>query len=1110
MVNLNGFWRFKVKKDKKTKHSEPVFALDPISLKAMKAHQKAESDAGAEPTDNHLGFILESLKKDESTRQHRMAFDVEPDQNKSASGSIYRQKVGLTPDHLLKRIAGPQGDDLVNQILQARANIMASFGRPRTSRFAIGYEFQNLKEAEQGRSDQEIDLEQGKVEKMKEIMWHCGHRGLMEDWHPNLSQMLKMITRDGLTFGRFAVEFIYEKDKTNGTETLHSFRAVDAGTIYRIIPSQSRDKTRRQQALVLLQQIENKKFDVTAYDKDEYKWVQVVNGNPVQVFTEKELVVYSLYPTTNVAFNGYPLSPIDQALNAISTHINITIHNKLYFEHGRASRGMLVFKSDEIDEGTIQKIRLQFHQSINSVNNCLDGSSTIWTKEKGQVSLSDYLSESDEKTANIWTGTEWATGLVYKTDEKKLLTEIHSRNGIVLKSSPDHKFKILNEEGVPVWCERKKLKVGDYLLTNKKSPVVADLPSINGKKITPAFMEVLGWQFGDGHLGDRSLGLYYHHDKEVEIRESHLKTLHEFGIPASRSDRVRSEEEIEKVKKRYGFKNVASVVRSIKINSKEVSGLFRELGVSLSCEGKRVPSWLYTLPEEYKFPYLRGVFSADGNNAKLRSPELSISGDKSREDIKLLLLSSGIRTNLSEGKTKAVINKNERSHIKAKSILRVKDKVDFFNKIGFLQKHKQPDLSVFASNKNINDKLPRSTVVSFCKQIRDFDKINKNLTESQRQSLTDIISRDTCSRQRLLRYMNAAKFPTPSFLLDYHFEEIVSLVDTGERVDMFDVSINTEDHMFVTSGICCHNSWRMPVFGVGQEDDVSWQSIDQSGRDKEFQFLSDDTSRVIMGAFQISPEELPGYAHLARGSNTQTMSESDNEYQLTAARDVGLRPLMYDIQDFFNTHVFGKFDSQLSKTHQLVLAGLEDDSPEKEATRLQQDMGIHMSYDDVLEAVEKETLGAELGGKYPLNEQWQQAIAPFLTVGQVMEQFFEIKGAAKDPRFNYYRDPFWFQFQDQLMNKASQQMQMQMQMMQPPPPPPGEEEEGEEEETEKSEKANNYQVLNKSVANNNDMLSNMILKRHSQIVDKNMENWRIKSEQALADLVNTVKGKKEE
>lgn len=693
---------------------QAVFALDPIAISAIQKAEEEELAASkiegngeysAKRDMSHLGHILKAIKGQENIQ--RMAFEVDPQSNKTGAGSVWRQKVGLTPDHIIKRIAGPQGDDLVNQILQARSNFISATGRPRTSRFSIGFEFQEINNGS-GLSEKE---EKARLEQLKEIMWNCGHKGLDEDWHPNLSQFNKMITRDGLSFGRFAVERIYAIEPTTGKEKFHSFRAVDAGTIYRLMPAKEKDQTRRKQALELLQQVKNKKIDKEKYESEEYKWVQVVNGLPVQVFTDKELVVYNIYPTTNVEFNGYPLTPIDQALNAIATHINITLHNKLYFEHGRAARGMLVFKSDDIDEGTIQKIRLQFHQSINSVQ----------------------------------------------------------------------------------------------------------------------------------------------------------------------------------------------------------------------------------------------------------------------------------------------------------------------------------------------------------------------------------------------------------------------------------------------------NSWRMPVFAVGSTDDVSWSSIDIAGRDKEFQYMSDDNARVILGAFQISPDELPGYAHLSRGTNTQAMSESDNEYKLTAARDVGLRPLMYDIQDFFNTHIIPLFDKEMSKSHQMVLAGLDQDSPEKEATRLGQDMAIHMTYNDVLDQVEKPSVAKELGGELPLNAQFQQAIAPYVTVGVIMENFFGIKDASKDPRYNYIRDPFWLQYQQLMLQKAQMAMQTQMQAMQatmapqqgqdqggqdqggqdqdgqdqggqdqgaPPPEqqtaPAGASDEEKQDVSESNAKAQslwlagNFQLLSKAIDTNHNTISKMILKRHAEIAERNLKEWEKKSKQTIENILSAV------
>lgn len=683
--------------NKKKPQKEPIVALDPVAYRELKkaeeadiiaASQQESKEGGSNSTASSLsdqsgvlGAILKSLKNHSETQVNRMSFEIDPKANYSGNYGFYRMKAGLTPDHIIKRITGPQGDELVCQILQARSNMIASFGRPRTDRFSTGFEIIDM-DRDAKRSEEEQKEIQKRIDNAKKFLWKCGKDKLDDEvGEINLSQFFKMITRDGVSYGRFSVEKLWYTT-TSGKKELYAFRASDAGTVYKILSQKSEDQSLRAEAVRMLSELKNEKIDVEKYKKDEYKYVQVIEGRPVQAFTAEEMVVYSLYPVTNVEYNGYPLTPIDQALNAITTHISITIHNKLYFQNGRAARGMLVFKSDTIDESSVQKIRLQFHQSINSAQ----------------------------------------------------------------------------------------------------------------------------------------------------------------------------------------------------------------------------------------------------------------------------------------------------------------------------------------------------------------------------------------------------------------------------------------------------NSWRMPVFAVGSEDDVSWQAIDQSGRDAEFQYLMDSNARVILSAFQMSPEELPGYAHLARGTNTQALSESDNEWKLTAARDVGLRPLIYDIQDFLNTHILPDIDPELAKTHKIVLTGLDKDSPEKEATRLLQDQSIHMTYNEILSTVEKNEVSKEVGGDFPLNPQFQQVISSYLTVGQILENFFGIKEASKDPRYQYVRDPFWFQNQQMLLQKAQialQQQMMAQQMMQQqfmatqgqdqnpegqenqevPPEQSGTAKENMQKNLEWS--AKNYMALEKTIKNNHNTISKAILKRHKEMVDKHLKSWKEESKNAI-------------
>src|SRR5579872_4144841 len=121
-----------------------------------------------------------------------------------------------------------------------------------------------------------------------------------------------------------------------------------------------------------------------------------------------------------------------------------------------------------------------------------------------------------------------------------------------------------------------------------------------------------------------------------------------------------------------------------------------------------------------------------------------------------------------------------------------------------------------------------------------------------------------------------------------------------ESADVNDQVIQTIRQQFNASINSVNNAWRMPVFGVTPGDKLTWQPIDSSQRDMEFQYLMDMNARVILSAFQMSPEELQGWTYLSRGTNNQALSESNNEYRLEAARDVGIRPLVKQLEDYVN------------------------------------------------------------------------------------------------------------------------------------------------------------------------------------------------------------------
>ena len=531
---------------------------------------------------------------------HRLAFETDPSQINNFAG-VYHPKLRLVPDSVLKRIAIQ--DSLVSAIVRARQNHVSAFGRPRTERFGMGYIYKPNPGMIDTLTEEEKQDFSARTKRAVDLLGTCGHtEGISTEHQKTFSEFLNLATRSAVTVGRIAVEVVWGKEPGSDRKKFSHFVATDAGTIYRATTDRTGQESLRKEAYHLLCRITGKKLVQEHWNDDEYAWVQVIEGTPDQVFTSDEMKVYNFFPVPDVELDGYPVTPIDTVITAITTHINITTHNKLYFQSGRATRGMLVIKSDDASPQLIHQIKQQFNASINSAS----------------------------------------------------------------------------------------------------------------------------------------------------------------------------------------------------------------------------------------------------------------------------------------------------------------------------------------------------------------------------------------------------------------------------------------------------NSWRMPTFGVPTDSEINWQPIDTGGgRDMEFQYLTDMNAREIMTAFMMAPDELPGWAYLSRGTASQALSEGNNEFKLEAARDVGIRPLLAHFEDFINAELLPLIDADLAKKGKICLLGLDADTEEKEAVRIQTAAQVYLAFDDILHKVEKRPVGKEWCGEIPLNPVYKQYLDQYKTVGQVLEQFCGVKDAAKDPSLAYIPNAFWFQWQSLLMQQQQAQQQQEQAQQQPPQGPQG-------------------------------------------------------------------------
>ena len=203
------------------------------------------------------------------------------------------------------------------------------------------------------------------------------------------------------------------------------------------------------------------------------------------------------------------------------------------------------------------------------------------------------------------------------------------------------------------------------------------------------------------------------------------------------------------------------------------------------------------------------------------------------------------------------------------------------------------------------------------------------------------------------------------------------------------------------------NAFRMPVFGVPEDSDITWNPFDTGQKDQEFQYLSDNCSRSIMSGFSITPEEIPGYGHLSKPTATQALSESNNSYSIQVGRTAGLIPMVMELEAMMND-ILRQVDPIVHQYCIFKFVGLENEDATKEAARLQSESNLHLTSNQMMRIVGKEPL--PIGGNFPLNPQLGNLLKQQLPQNLINYAFTGEKSFLTDPCLMYVADGFYFQF----------------------------------------------------------------------------------------------------
>lgn len=835
-------------------------------------------------------------------------------------------------------------------IIQLRTNQMAQFARPQQGKYDKGYRVILRDRRDRNRSMTPVERKRAmEIERMLETtgVLQTGERARDRD---SFRTFMKKGLRDTLTYDQFAFEKLSDREGR-----VSRFIALPSETIRPAV------------------------LDVEHADLAEMRsrvsYVQVYENTVIAEFAYDDLAWCIMNPRSDLRTNGFGFSPIEQIIRLVTAWLFGFSYNQNFFSQGSAVKGLLNIKGT-IPDKQMRAFRRQWYSMVSGVENCLSAETPIWTSE-GAFEIGSFLGDAKERETRLWTGTEWKPALVYRTQAKQPMRTVLG-NGSALITSADHRFRVLNAEGLPDWRRQEDLRVGDFVFVNKQVlPQQAAVPSFCGKQATPELFEVLGWMVGDGyfayggrgHAKTNTAQWFYSADTEVLIRDRHFAVLREFAESVVRKDLVLTEAEAAFICEQHGFESVCTLQISLQVCSVNFCEELLRLGFTVSKKaegGKTIPPMLHVLPAEYRVAFVRGLFSADGNNAKLRSPKFTITNDRLRAQTRLLLASLGIRTSLSEGKSKVVIAGRFRGRVQKPSYLEIKDRDAFFALIQPLQAHKQPRPLAKPNEANKHSRVASTTVLHFLRQVREANAASGYalLTRRERMDLNSIlIGQDGCSLPRLLRFLDKAQVLPPEWLTQHHFEPVVSVEQVdSDPIQMFDVQIYDDLHAFAANGVITHNSWRTPILN---SEDLQWISMHSNNREMEFSAWMDWVTKLICAVFGVDPLEIN--FQFGNTGQSSSLNTGDQESKLAESKDKGLRPLSDHFTDVINSHLIW----DLAPDFEFIFGGMFGSGEEADREALSKDGSTYKTVNEIRAQEDMAALPGEQG-KAILNSTWIQ------------------------------------------------------------------------------------------------------------------------------------------
>jgi len=303
------------------------------------------------------------------------------------------RKFSLSYD-VLKRVVNQLG--ILAAVINTRIAQVCAFCEPYRNTKSLGFVIKH-KDPDHPTSYAEVAF----IKELEKFIANCGRsepNPYSKVKRDDFESFLKKIVRDSLTYDQIAVEIVPDM-----MGIPYEFLAVDAATV-RIADeglNQYTESYASREGFVP----ENPRYPTSfggnslmTGDGNPISYIQLINGQPNQAFSDKELVFACRNPRTDIYIQGYGFSEVEMIITIITSFLNAEEYNRRIFTNGTTAKGILNFKGDTFSPEMLEALKRQWIAQAAGVENA---HRTLITQSEG-MEWQDLQKGNAEMEYNKW------------------------------------------------------------------------------------------------------------------------------------------------------------------------------------------------------------------------------------------------------------------------------------------------------------------------------------------------------------------------------------------------------------------------------------------------------------------------------------------------------------------------------------------------------------------------------------------------------------------------------------------------------------------------------------------------------------------------------------